>query len=543
MRSLKRSLTDHWELMAITALAVALRLPYIEERSLWFDEASSWRTASFPLPEMMQSLRMNVHLPLYYLTLRVWMGVFGESVPTLRGLSIACGAITVFLMGLFGRELYGYSIVAEVDAEPGHGSDGDGEDLAPDRICWQARAFGLATAALVAVSPYQVLASIEARMYAVGTMVTALGAYLLLRALRDTAGRWSWAAYGLASIALLYTHHYGLFTVAAQFAFLTLYCVWLLGAGARDEARRLGMRVGIVGAGVALAYVPAAQFLVVQTGRVREDYWIAPLAWRTIPETFGQFLVPVEAPGPAPLWGWAVFVAVAGCVAIVAPRARLGDALVLACMLGPMIASAFVSTVVPVWVPRYFRFAHLFVLTALALAIWRLSRVSRAARLSSFASLTAVFLTANVSFWRALELDSGPGPRGAVARLLDERQGDEPIIVLDLYQYLPIRYYAGRYADVRLVRPSIDPFWGPHVIRSGDLIEAEAIGDLLDRGIWVVGNLPKPLNVTALDGLAPDHSFLVTSYQELHRRTYVNHYVTGAARIWLHGKNDRGAIP
>ena len=45
------------------------------------------------------SLRLNVHLPLYYLVLKVWMGVFGDSVAAIRGLSVACGALTVSIDG------------------------------------------------------------------------------------------------------------------------------------------------------------------------------------------------------------------------------------------------------------------------------------------------------------------------------------------------------------------------------------------------------------------------------------------------------------
>jgi mannosyltransferase len=198
MRSIKRALSDYWELLVIGAVAVALRLPHVEDRSLWFDEASSWRTASFPFAEMMQSLRLNVHLPLYYLTLKGWMGVFGESVPAIRGLSITCGALTVVLMGLFGRELYGNSVAADDNEETSFERGRGG------------RAFGLATAGLVAASPYQILASIEARMYALGTMLSALGGWLLLRALRDRENKWFWVAYGLVSVALLYTHHYAL---------------------------------------------------------------------------------------------------------------------------------------------------------------------------------------------------------------------------------------------------------------------------------------------------------------------------------------------
>ena len=55
--------------LAIALVALALRLPNLTARSLWYDEASSWQTASFPTPGMMDSLRLNVHLPLYYLAL------------------------------------------------------------------------------------------------------------------------------------------------------------------------------------------------------------------------------------------------------------------------------------------------------------------------------------------------------------------------------------------------------------------------------------------------------------------------------------------
>jgi hypothetical protein len=380
-------------------------------------------------------------------------------------------------------------------------------------------------------------------MYALGTMLTALGCWLLLRALRSGPGLWPWAAYGLACIALLYTHHYALFTIAAQFTFLLLFVVSLHGAGARDEARVIGTRVGVVGVCVALAYLPALQFLMVQTGRVQEDYWIAPLAWRVIPETFAQFVVPVEAPGPVPTWGWAVFGAFAVACVIIVPRARRGDGLVLMSALGPLVAAAAVSTSVPVWVPRYFRFAHLFVLTVLALAIWRVSPASRLLRLSLFAALGLGLVAACIFFWRALDVENQPGPRGVVARILPERTGDEAIIVLDLYQYFPIRYYAGAQAEVRLVRPGITPFWGPHVIRPGDLIEPEAVADKLVRGLWVVSALPTPSNVPALDGMTADRSFQVTSYHELHKRVYVNHYGVQASGSGAGGRVNIGATP
>ena len=145
--------------ISLATLALLFRLPYLTERSLWYDEASSWQTARFPLEELLESVRLNVHMPLYYLLLKAWMGAFGESVAAIRGFSVALGIATVLAMDGFGRELYRASAVSS------------GDD--PDRLDARAGTFGLVLAALVAVSPCQVLASIEARMYSLGTVFAA----------------------------------------------------------------------------------------------------------------------------------------------------------------------------------------------------------------------------------------------------------------------------------------------------------------------------------------------------------------------------------
>jgi mannosyltransferase len=220
-----------WGLAAVAAVALAFRLPYLTGRSLWYDESSSWQTAKFSFPEMLRSVRLNVHLPLYYTLLKGWMAVWGESVASLRGFSVLFGVLTVVAMGLFAGELYRASAVGD-DREAGR------------------RRFARVVALLVAVSPFQAFYSAEARMYSLGTAFTAVGAWLLLRTLRDPARGRPWWAFGAACAGLLYTHHYGLFTVAAWYLFLGLYAIWLLGAGERTEARAVVVGASKVGAAV-----------------------------------------------------------------------------------------------------------------------------------------------------------------------------------------------------------------------------------------------------------------------------------------------------
>jgi mannosyltransferase len=514
-------------LLAVALLAVGLRLPYLAERSLWYDEASSWQTARFPLSGLLASVRLNVHMPLYYVLLKGWMAALGESVVALRGFSLAFGVVTVVLMDRVGREVYRSSSLA---ADVGRATEG-------------ARSFGLAVAALVASSPYQVYASIEARMYSLGTALTALSTWLLLRIVR--AGGQSrlrlWGAYGLACTALLYTHHYGLFTVAAQFVFLGMWVVWLLGLGRRDEARAIGTKAVVVGWIVGLLYLPGLSILHGQVGRVRQDYWIRPLTWETVAQTFFEFVVPVVGGGPE-AGGWAVLALSAATVLIVARGAGRGDWLVLASWLLPMLFAAAVSVSTPVWVARYFRFTQLFALVAVALTVWRLTRsASVSARGTLTGLLVACLLAGNIAFWRSLDIPHAPGVRGAVAALLANRRGDEMVVAIDMYQYFPAKYYTGRQATIRLLRPELDTFWGGHLIRPADLITAEELGSRLPCGVWTIGRLADPSAVIPeLSGASPRRVQVFPSYDYLHKRVYVHHFVRPRSSSW---PDERMALP
>jgi mannosyltransferase len=491
--------------LAVAALAVALRLPHLTGRSLWYDEASSWQTAKFAWPDLMHSVRLNVHMPLYYLLLKGWMAVLGESVAALRGFSVAFGVLTVLAMERFALE---------VSRASGATEEGD-------------RRFALTVAGLVALSPFQVFASIEARMYTLGTALSAISAVLLLRLLRDGRPR-LWAAYGACCAALLYTHHYALFTVAAQFLFLGLYAVWLHGLGGWKEARKVLVPAGIVALAVAVAYLPGFAILRVQTHRVQEEYWIRPLSWEAVCRTFWEFLVPSNDHDLDP-WGWAVLGAVVAAAAVVAAGARRGDAFVLTSAAVPMLLSAAASTVKPVWVGRYFRFAHLFVLATVALAVWKLTRRRPALRAPVVAGLAALMLWGNVAFWESLDIPHGPGLHGAVDAILARRAEGETIVALDMFQYFPVKYYVGRRAEVRLIEPPADMFWGWHLVRPGDVITPGALERALDRGVWVIGTSPSErlaFGTLKVSCLSTD---VFTSYNSLHRRVFVHHCKRGGA--------------
>ena len=499
-----------WRELAVAAVAVAARLPHLSDRSIWYDEASSWQTARYDWPDFWRSIRLNVHLPPYYVLLRGWMTLFGESAAALRGLSVALGVATILLMGRFARELFRASSACP---------EADDEEPA------EARTFGLVVAMMVALSPVQVFASIEARMYTMGTAFAAMSSWMLLRILRTGGGAASWTGYGLSALGLLYSHHYGLFSVAAQAVFLGLYLAWLVGAGRGDEARRLLIPAAAVGLAVATAYLPALAILRTQAGRVRQDYWIRPLTARNFADAFGQFVIPDHDDVPRPE-GWVVLGLVAASSATLIPRGRRGDGFVLASALLPMAFAAAASTITPVWVGRYFRFAHLFILATVALALWRVATRRPAARWCLFASLAAGLVYANVAFWGRLDIPHNPGMRAAVAAVLRDIRPGESIVTTDVVQYVPAKYYVGRRAPIHLLEPSADLFWGWHLIRPDDLISLDDFRRELARGVWLIGTMPEPVVSPEWD--LGEARLLSRSayhyYLGMHRNIYVHHY-------------------
>ncbi len=191
--------------------------------------------------------------------------------------------------------------------------------------------------------------------------------------------------------------------------------------------------------------------------------------------------------------GWVILGLVTAAVAALAVRGRRGEGFVVASALLPRAFSAAASTITPVWSPRYFRFALLFVLAMVALAAWRVTMRRPALRSCLFASLAAGLLYANVAFWRELDLAHNPGMRGAVATILERIRPGESIVATDGVQYVTAKFYAAGRAPIHLVEPPADQFWGWHLIRPDDLISLDELRKEMARGIWLIGTMPRPV--------------------------------------------------
>lgn len=115
------------------------------------------------------------HTPLYFMLSRLWVGVVGHSVFTMRLLTAIFSVLALPCLFWLCRELF-----------------------ASPAVAWIA-------VALVAISPLHVLYAQEARPYSLLSVFTLLSSAVLLWAMRIQR-RSSWLLYGLTITAGLYTH-------------------------------------------------------------------------------------------------------------------------------------------------------------------------------------------------------------------------------------------------------------------------------------------------------------------------------------------------
>ncbi len=199
-------------LIALTALAAALRLPTLGSQSLWLDEVLTGELARGSLGELFHRVaEQEANPPLFYVVEWLWTRVAGTSEIALR----------------LPSALFGIALVPV--------AYGIGRRLASERA-------GVALAALVAVHPLLVYYSQEARGYAAVALACAVGFLFFLDAVEGRRGALGWA---IASAVALGCHYFAIFPIAIEAAIL-------LARRGRAALPALA-GVGVVGAGPAPA--------------------------------------------------------------------------------------------------------------------------------------------------------------------------------------------------------------------------------------------------------------------------------------------------
>jgi mannosyltransferase len=457
-------------LAAILLAGVAIRGYRLSDKPFFFDEAFSSRLIEFPLVEMLRRAAHDVHPPLYYLLLKSWAAVVGTSPFALRSLSVLLGGVTVLGMYLFAVQAFGDRRSQEARAD--------------------GRGAGLLLAALVAVSVFQIRWAWEARMYTLGTALAAFSSWALLRAVRTSPpSRGPWVLYGILAVLFAYTHYYALFSIAAQAVFVLGYLLVRVRGDVVAAVRSGLFRHALLGGAIVVAgWLPWVPVFTAQRRQVQADYWTPAVTGWDVPRVcYEMFVEPEnalvshpEALAAAALCGW-------GLLALLW-RARAGEWYVVCAAVVPFGLSVLVSVWdTKVFSQRYFLFAHLFFLAALARLLWRVPGGLPRGLLT--AAVLGGGLWAYVSFWERMDIANRPGAKGAVEYLAGERKAGEPVVACSPLFYLPTRYHAGDRSGWRVYDDGKGPvhYMGGPVLTADDLITDEQLRAITAGRVWVIG--------------------------------------------------------
>jgi len=144
-----------WIALFITIAGFVMRVLLLETKGLWLDETFSIWMANLKVGEMLQwVVKIDQHPPLYYFLLHGWIGIFGDSPYYARLLSVIFGTGAIPIVYLIGKRISGPLM-------------------------------GVAAAAFLAFSPFNVYYAQEARMYTLLMFNASVAIYALVRLLTD----------------------------------------------------------------------------------------------------------------------------------------------------------------------------------------------------------------------------------------------------------------------------------------------------------------------------------------------------------------------
>lgn len=504
-----------------------VRLPYIESRSVWYNEASSWQTASFPLADFYHSLSHNVHLPLFYLLLKPWLLIFGSSATALRLFSVFFAGLTAIGLHRLARQFY---LHCDIGKEACITRDNERTTCDCASNMWR-ETFAITIVGLYMFSPFQVFNGIEARMYTMGSAFFVWGCHYCLL-VRENAGTWNNGMLFIFCCTLaLYSHHYLLLSVSILFIVGMLAirpfrtATTTATASTRLDLRRRRWIICVTT--VTVLYFPMFIILAFQRAKIDGNYWIEPISFAKLQATLIHFVAPGISTNGTQKWMLTVLL-LAAC-SILARHIKSGEAACLALGIGPMIGAALASQSTPIWHHRYFVFAHLALLFIPVLITFRATPRCPSIRCILIAFLLIANIGLNLACWGARPDIGEVGMKTIVSRI--ESQGDGPCMILtrDFRYFVTIKFYTSKTClSVRYIGPEDE---GMHLLRPHDFLSQGECAEISKRGFWLVHALGDPVAMRPpLDQLPVAESFEINYYHgPAQHRLVAAHYLHPAS--------------
>jgi 4-amino-4-deoxy-L-arabinose transferase-like glycosyltransferase len=197
-----------------TLVGFWLRVQRLDFQPLWGDEGWSFYFTVQPVSDLLALTAIDIHPPLYYLLLKLWLSVAIVSPEAARFFSVIVGTLLIPAVAVLGRRVFDQRV-------------------------------GGVSAFVVTMMPLAVYYAQEVRMYGLVTLLGVLSTYFYVRG-RD--GLFFKLGYIICSVAALYTMYFAAFFLVAHLLHALIFC-------RRDFSRTVALFVA-----VGILYLPWAVY-------------------------------------------------------------------------------------------------------------------------------------------------------------------------------------------------------------------------------------------------------------------------------------------
>lgn len=247
--------------IAIIVIGSIFILLSVFHSNLWFDEAYSVSIANHTFSEIWTIGGNDVHPILYYWVLHLLSLIFGNKIIVYRIFSALCMAI----LGIIG-----YTHIRKDFGEK----------------------TGLIFSFLIYFLPVSSLYAGEIRMYSLGMLLGTLTAIYAYRIYKGKANKLTFVFFGFSSLAVAYTHYYGLMFTGIVNLLLLIYLI-------KDRKNRKNDLIKYIITAIVqiVAYIPWLICFITQLSAVSKGFWIT----LTFPGTLIEVLT-TQFKGSLPNW-------------------------------------------------------------------------------------------------------------------------------------------------------------------------------------------------------------------------------------------------
>ena len=430
------TLTSRWRdgqiVVGLVIVALVPRVIGLTAESLWYDEAYSVWSSAMDIASPKILWDWQIEFPLYYWLLHFWMRLFGHGEGSVRGLSALAGILTVVPTYYGGKALFGR------------------------------RSGGLA-ALLLAVNPYHIWFSQEARMYALAVLFAQTSMWCYWRLFQESsasssgdgvgAGWGWWLAHTLVTGLAFHLHYYVGWIVLVQNIFLLMELArlpdrpWLPAVWPRLSTWVLDQ------IGVLLLAVPAFAVFLAKAVGLNQWGWLnrygAP-TWRDVLGLLARYTTGLGFPGPGVL-RWLILclygvLVVWGILWSWLNRTKYEQTaalwLALLALTVPLELLFVLGQFSPVWVPRYLLFFLPPFLLLAALGVQALRPNAQTVALVLILGASAYALTG--TYARQQKEDW----RGVAAHIAAQARPGDIVVLVDEECRVPFDYYFGELIPV-----------------------------------------------------------------------------------------------